>query len=126
MNRVHVLRLPGGMTGGALATSRVMTTLMWPPCSYVLLDAPSTENPRIDEDPDQQDAHQDERKRSSGRIVEVLQELQLDDVPDHRGVCSSQDRGVHVIPHRRHEREEDAREDSRDREWKDHSEEDVS
>src|SRR5262245_1756937 len=37
----------------------------------------------VDEQRDEDQPHQDERERGGGRVVEELEELRLDDVPDH-------------------------------------------
>ena len=61
----------------------------------------------VSDDADEEDAHQDERQGSCDRIIEVLEELQLNDVADHRGTGSSEDRSVDVVAHSWHEGEQD-------------------
>src|SRR6266540_1558003 len=118
---VHRRFFRGGWSpvGAFVASSRVMTALIGPSAdpdsaSHVLLDVSGPQYPGVQEDADEQDEHEDERERRRDRVVEVLQVLQLDDVADHRGVGASQDRRINVVADRRHEREEDPGEHSRD------------
>ena len=64
-----------------------------------------------DRDHHEDHGHQRERERGGGRVVSQLQELGLDDVPDHRLLGRAEQLGVDEVARSRDERQQRSRHD---------------